>query len=179
MNRLVNQTRGVTLIELMIVLVIVGIIAGLAGPQYGSLMKRKALLSESIRITSLLKLARSEARARGSYVVLSRIDGDDWSGEIEVYESLGVGGVGGGNKAFDAGTNDELIRQATESGRVLSADASLGDRFITFTPRGWVREPFKIAICTSSADSESGRFIEVNRVGKINEGPIGAEACDQ
>ena len=175
MNRLVNQIRGITLIELMIVLAIVGIIAGLAGPQYGSLMKRKALLAESLRITSLLKLARSEARARGSYVVLSRSNGSDWARQIKLYESVGASG----DREFDASANDELIRDATGSGRVISADASLDDRFITFTPRGWSKEPFAIAICTSATDSENGRIIRVNRVGKIKEESLGAEACDQ
>ena len=135
MNRTVKQSRGVTLLELMIVLAIIGIIAGFAFPQYGGLMKRQGLLAESKRITSLLKLARSEARARASYVVLSK-SGASWSGNIQVYDAPGPSK---GNRSFDAGqdtsdaANDEMIRDANASGRVISADSSVNE-FITFGP---------------------------------------------
>lgn len=181
MNRSVKQSRGVTLLELMIVLAIIGIIAGFAFPQYGGLMKRQGLLAESKRITSLLKLARSEARARASYVVLSK-SGASWSGDIQVYDAPGPSK---GNRSFVAADasnpiNDEMIRDANASGRVISADSSV-DEFITFGPKGWSEGgAFTIAICNSATDAEYGRFIEVNRVGKINERAMEtADDCTQ
>jgi len=164
----VNKIAGVTLIELLMVLVIVGILAGLAAPQFGGFMKQQALLAESKRITSLLKLARSEARARSAPVTLSRTAGSGWGNTIRL-----------GEPATPLRTQEELIRTSESSGRVLAVDASFNGNTITFSPRGWVQSAFTIAICTSSTDSTNGRLIQVNRVGKINERSIGNESCTQ
>ena len=159
-----NKNSGVTLIELMIVIVIVGIIAGLAVPQYGSLISRKALLSESYRITSLLKLARSESRARGTLVTVARLD-TGWGGQLAVTEVVATG-------------DDEEIKISAGRGN-LSVDASFDEETITFNPRGWVQAAFTIGICSSATDNTNGRLISVNRVGKITEGPLEDESCSQ
>ena len=159
-----NKNTGVTLIELMIVIVIVGIIAGLAVPRYGSLISRKALLSESYRITSLLKLARSESRARGTLVTVTRLDDTDWGGELTVTEVAAKG-------------NEEI--KVSEGRGNLSVDASFDEETITFNPRGWVQGPFTIGICSSATDNTNGRLISVNRVGKITEGPLEDESCSR
>lgn len=156
---------GVTLIELMIVIVIIGIIAGFAVPQYGSLASRKALLSESYRITSLLKLARSESRARGALVTVSRPITTDWSGLLTVTEVVNVG------------DNEEI--KVSESRGNLSVDASFDDETISFNPRGWVQSAFTIGICSSATNNKDGRLITVNRVGKITEGPLANESCSR
>ncbi len=156
--RFKNRNRGVSLIELMIVLAIIGILAGLAGPQYRDYMKRQSLLSESRRITSLLKLARNEARSRGTFVSVAG-SGSDWSGDISITEPR------------------ETIRTATSSGRILVATGSISDMLFTFNPRGWPQNQFTIAICSSLTDSTDGRLINVNRAGNITEGPIGNAAC--
>lgn len=177
-----SRNSGVTFVELMIVLVIVGILAGLAGPQYGALMKKQTLLSESRRITSLLKLARSEARSRGAFVTVSRIASNDWSGTIQVYENMDNGddAYDDINTAGDDSLVDDLIRRVSSSGRIVSASASVDSNFLTFTPRGWAKVAFDIAVCASATDSTAGRFITVNRVGKITEGPIEeSESCAQ
>ena len=170
-----NKETGVTFVELLIVIVIIGILAGFAVPQFGGLIQKQSLLSESRRITSLLKLARSEARARASYVTISRDDPGDWSDKISVYENASF--LDG--EAFDV-DDDETIK-ISESGRNLVADASFDTEYITFNPRGWVVvDAFTVALCSSATDKKSGRLITVNRVGKITEGPIdAADSCTQ
>lgn len=171
-----NKSSGVTFVELLIVVVIVGIIASFAVPQYGGLIKKQSLLSESRRMTSLLKLARSEARARGAHIMISRANNTDWSGTLTVYENADLDD----GEAFDA-TNDEVIKVSESAGRALVADASFDTQYLRFNPRGWVGggAQISLALCASATDKKSGRLITVNRVGKITEGPIDDESCTQ
>lgn len=149
-----KKNSGFTIVELMIVVVIIGVIAGFAVPQYGSLMSKKSLLSESRRLTSVLKLARSEARARGALITITRPDTTDWGGTLTVSEGVG--------------TDLEEI-EITEGRGNLSVDASFNTSTIVFNPRGWVQSSFTIGICTSATNQTAGRLISVNRVGKITE----------
>lgn len=176
----VKKISGVTMIELMIVIVIIGVLAGFAMPQFGGLIQKQSLLSESRRITSLLKLARSEARARATHVTISRGAAADWGGEITVYENIDMADEQY-NAAVVAGSKgDEEIKVSVSAGRSLVADASFDTQYITFNPRGWVQSAFSIAVCSSATNKTSGRLIQVNRVGKIEEGPIDAAgSCTQ
>ena len=84
--------RGVTLVELMIVLAILGILIGLVAPNYSTVMGKVYVAAESRRIISILKQARNEARARGATVTVRRNAGD-WASDIIVYESTQVAGT--------------------------------------------------------------------------------------
>ena len=117
-----NKNTGVTFIELMVVIVIVGVIAGLASPYYGSLVKRTSLLSESRRITSLLKVARSEARTRGTLVHVTGPADENWGAMITVKDSV----------------TDEEVKFSEGRGNVV-VDTSFDTNTVTFNPRGWVQ----------------------------------------
>lgn len=171
--------RGVTLVELMIVLAIMGILAGLIVPNYGSLIAERTVTAETKRMIGILKLARSEARARGATVTVSRPARRDWTSDVDVFESR----TSAGNAAYVATTSgfdtDDLIKQVSRTGRkVTSRDnaANNGD-LISFNLRGWLSSSesrdILIAVCSPGLEASKGKYIEINRVGKIRERQIG------
>jgi type IV fimbrial biogenesis protein FimT len=67
-----RKSLGFTLIELMITLVIVGIVIAIAAPSFTSVIQNNRVTTESNRLITTLKLARSEAIRRGVYVSVCR-----------------------------------------------------------------------------------------------------------
>jgi type IV fimbrial biogenesis protein FimT len=63
-----RRHRGFTLIELMIVIALVAVIAALAAPSFGDMIKMQRLRGISSQLATDLSFARSEAVSRGSYV---------------------------------------------------------------------------------------------------------------
>ncbi len=168
-----HNSRGITLIELLIVIVIVGVLAGLAGPNFSTLMAERSVAAETRRVISTLKLARSEARARGSIVTLSRAGSQDWSGPIDIYVD-----VTAANQPLNGA--DDLVRSEAPSNRSVSAvdDQDSSDTWISFNMKGWLAEtnPVLIAICSDALDDSSGMYVAINRVGKIRERQIGFDS---
>ena len=99
--------RGVSLIELMVTLAVVGILAAVAVPTMTGLIDANRLTGTSSELTASLQLARSEAVRRRSSVTICgssdgvTCDGDDWSrwvvrgnesttGDTVVVQSSGV-----------------------------------------------------------------------------------------
>ncbi len=61
-----HRQRGVTVIELLIVIVITAVLLALATPNLRTLLQRNVLLGQANEISGALALARSEAVSRGS-----------------------------------------------------------------------------------------------------------------
>lgn len=177
-------SRGVTLVELMIVLAILGILVGFVVPNYGPIVAERAVSAETRRLINILQLARSEARARGATVTASRSNATDWTGAVDVYEST----IAAGNTAYvtPGGTTgllaDDLIKRLPGAVRKLTSrdDATSNGEFISFNMRGWLSstetQEILIAVCSTGLEDSRGKYIEINRVGKIRERPIGNDS---
>lgn len=72
-----ETNRGFTLIELMVVIAIIAIIAGIAVPNYQSSMQNTRETSARNSLVGALQLARSEAVTRGLTVTVTT-DGSTW-----------------------------------------------------------------------------------------------------
>ncbi len=70
-----NKSRGVTLIELMVTIVVLAILASMAIPSFTNMMERQRLINATEAIYSDLQNARSEAVKRSLEIVAS-VQGD-------------------------------------------------------------------------------------------------------
>ena len=83
-----NKQTGLTLIELMIAIIILGILAAVAVPNFGSLVRSNQLKSSYNTFAGVISLARSEAVNQRSTITIcvsldqsscAKGDDDTWS----------------------------------------------------------------------------------------------------
>nr|CDQ37520.1 putative major pilin subunit [Virgibacillus halodenitrificans] len=77
--RYVSHSRGFSLLELLIVLVIFAIMASIAVPSFQSLRQHQQLTDASNELVAALRLARGEAIMREADVTMSPATGKDWA----------------------------------------------------------------------------------------------------
>lgn len=173
----VKRWHGVSLIELMIVLAIFGIMIGVAAPDFGKFIAERRLSTETRRVIGALTVARSEARARGATVTVSRGD-DGWNDTLEIYEDVTYSSLPGANNEF-VPAQDDRIKRVSGVSRSIATDDNQGaaDMWVAFNLRGWLNEssPVVIALCAPGLPVVDGIYIEINRVGKIRERKIDSD----
>ena len=80
-----KKQQGFTLIELMIVVGLVAVLAGLAAPQFQTTIQNNRLVTTTNELRGAISFARSEAVKRGSSVVFESTGGTtDWSAGWQV-----------------------------------------------------------------------------------------------
>ncbi len=81
---MLRVSKAFTLVELLVALVVVGILATLAGPAFTGVFERTRADADSGNLVRALNMARLEAINRGTSITLQPVSGGGWDGALEV-----------------------------------------------------------------------------------------------
>ena len=72
-----NRSQGFSLIELLVVLILIGIMAGVTGPAVGRFLNTLAVKKQTEQVMSAIRYARLRAISRGRLLVMSVTEGEE------------------------------------------------------------------------------------------------------
>lgn len=183
-----NNTRmrqkGLTLIELLVTLTIVGVLVSLAVPGFTSFLAKRAIAASLSDLASDFRLARSEALRRGRTVSICR-SSNGTSCATSGSWSLGWIVFIDPNPSSppSVGTGDEVIRvQGAPTGiaSILGAAGADPTTGVTFQSTGWARAAGATLVFTPTFSGSSGstRLFCISNQGRPSVRPEGTTACN-
>jgi len=157
-----DAVRGFTLIELLIVVVLLGVTAAIAVPNFAQMIDSNQRVAVANDMSGLLNFARSEAVRRGNGVVVYAQDIADANAGYAVclQSALAACKTASTNPAQLLRRTNELPGSVTISQITPAAAADL-----TFSGRGMASQQFEFRVCGRSGSEAVD--IEVNAGGQI------------
>lgn len=156
--RLRNKNSGFTLVELMIVIAIIGIMAGIAIPNFFSFLPKNRLRSATRDIVSCLQEMKLRAiKENATTVIVFDLANDRYTAFVD-----NGPGAAAGNSALDA--SESIIRRETLPSELDIYNTSFVANTGGFTARGLPRNAGTVFICYGNTDY---RRVIVNLAGNI------------
>ena len=138
-------SRGFTLVELMVVLVIVAVILMIAAPSFSTLIQRTKLKAYANEVVASVYLARSEAIKRNAVMTLcTSTDGASCTGGSNWEQGWVV---------MDPNETVIKYQQPLQSGVILFEPFISGFNTMAFQPSGVVSDPAVLKLCQQGAAS--------------------------
>ncbi|MCC5872071.1 MAG: GspH/FimT family pseudopilin [Gammaproteobacteria bacterium] len=156
-----RRQSGITLVELLVTLAVIGIMVGVVFPGFRGLMDRNSMTTTANSLVLAVSYARSEA-LRGAGLVRLRARGT-WPGgwEVVVPDENGV---------------NQVVRVFDPIPGSLTLAASGGITQLTFNNQGLLQDatPRTFTLCLPG---DSGVEISISATGRPNTSPLNAAAC--
>jgi type IV fimbrial biogenesis protein FimT len=167
----VTDSKGFTLLELMIIIVILGITMAIAAPGLSKMISNNRISGNASDFSAALQLAKAEAVARLNPVIVCKkntastgcVTDGDWSqGWIVFSDDNASGGVNAGDEAI------LLIHEALDARISFGGSNGEVDSAITFRPSGTsnVTTTGTLIICNDNLFDSSARGILVTITGR-------------
>lgn len=175
-HSLARTARGFTLIEMMVVVAILAISAGIATPAFRNLIANNRMTGQANDLLSALQLARSEAVTRGRRVSICPSNSGedctatDWQDGWMVFAEGTTGTIG----AFDEAT-DTILRVYPALGGASSLTEGGDATAVTYRPDGSVAAARTFTLCPNGDSGVPGRSIPVTPSGRARVEPT--DAC--
>ena len=157
-----NKQTGLTLIELMIAIIILGILAAVAVPNFGSLVRSNQLKSSYNTFAGVISLARSEAVNQRSAITIcvsldqsscAKGDDDTWSDGYLVFVDRNRDAV------RDPDDGEEILRYEPPI-QQLDISSSAFPNSISIAPRGRLRTQGSFVFC-AGGNAETARALNL------------------
>jgi type IV fimbrial biogenesis protein FimT len=176
------KSLGLTLVELLVVMVIIGLLTVLAVPSFKGLMAKRAVQAAASDVASDLRLARSEALKRSSFVTVCRsLDAatcaasqGSWHTGWIIYLDRN------GNGSMDPGDNVLRVHQELSGIRSLGAsNLATTKAALRFGPNGLgigVSDSWNVTP-QASALASATRLLCLTNQGRLTLRDAGAASC--
>ena len=159
-----NKQSGLTLIELLIAIIIVGILAAFAVPNFGSLVRSNQLKSSYNTFAGVIAVARSEAVNRRSTITIcvskdkstcATGNDDTWSDGYMVFVDRDRNAV----RNADATAGEDILR-IEPAVTQLDISSSEFEHSISIAPRGRLRTQGSFVFC-AGGNAETARALNL------------------
>jgi type IV fimbrial biogenesis protein FimT len=172
-RQLPAEQRGVTLLELMIALSVLGVLLAIGVPAYTNITRENLISAQSNNLLQSFTLARSEALKRGLRVSVCPILNDDtstcqtaaaWAGGWMVFEDdFGTAG------AFDPGDQLLQVFPPAPGIQITTPNAS-----VVFLPTAAAQTSVSFDVSKSGCTGQQKRAVSVATTGRTS---IQRKAC--
>jgi len=154
MKAILKSCRGVTMIELMTTVVIVGIVAAMASPHFQKGIDRIKFRSQSKNVVSMLRTARSNAVSeKALYGVAFNFD----EGTIVMFRD----DANLGSNQFDAGADSVISTDSLPRQEYGWSYSTFTNSTVVFRPNGSASSSGDVSLWYTSPSEYSESFINV------------------
>jgi type IV fimbrial biogenesis protein FimT len=170
---------GFSLLELLVVLGLVGVLASLAVPSMGAVLRKRSVHSQAEALVADLRLARSEAVKRAHTVVMcSSLDGQACSASAAWLEGWIVFADRDGDRRMHV--SEELIRMQP---RLLGLSSVASDKpqhdnaYFVYYPTGWSKAANQTLLFVPQGSAAVPRVVCISGQGRPTLRPEGWSQC--
>lgn len=170
------KSRGFTLIELVVALLVLGILLGVGMPAFGKMVDQQRMDAALATLTGSLNMARQEAVRRNRPVTLAAIDGNWNNGWVMFLDNNRNGRHDGA---------ETLLREIAPNATFRVHANTPVSRYVQFNARGESQllnggfQAGTFRFCPQTSHDE-GRRVTINQVGRwrVERGVIEARYCE-